>query len=196
MDITWNKAWYTHVFFLLHSYIILPKFFFVVLVYVLSFLFPGASEKRVINSVLVAFLERHVPIVTSLAMSGDRKNLAQCWKGQSCGLVGPLLSWLQIGCSPCLPPTAEITNIFHTHTCYPLLLNPLSTFSYSLMIFSFYVTPSHAHYIHHHAHFPPILTSTAHIFTSISYPSCPSPSHPSKLLTPISYITRNPIQNH
>ena len=135
-------------FFLLHSYIILPKFFFVVLVYVLSFLFPDASEKRVINSILVAFLERHVPTVTSLAMSGDRKNLAQCWKWQSCGLVGPLWSWLQIGCSPCLPPTAEITNIFHTHTCFPLLLNPLSTFSYSLMIFSFYVTPSHAHYIH------------------------------------------------
>ena len=43
----------------------------------------------------------------------------------------------------------------------------------ALMIFSFYVTPSHAHYIHHHAHFPPILTPTAHLFTSISYPSCP-----------------------
>ena len=40
MDITWNEAWYTHVF-LLHSYIILPKFFFVVLVSFLSFLFLG-----------------------------------------------------------------------------------------------------------------------------------------------------------
>ncbi|WKA03720.1 hypothetical protein VitviT2T_021812 [Vitis vinifera] len=43
---------------------------------------PGASEKRVINSVLVAILERHVPTVTSLAMSGDGKTLLSAEKGK------------------------------------------------------------------------------------------------------------------
>ena len=85
---------------------------------------------------------------------------------------------------PMFAPISEITHIFHTYTRYPLLLNPLSTFSYSLMVFSCYVTPSHTPDIHHHPH----------LLSFISFSSLPS-FHPLSNPLPIAkiYLAHFPI---